>query len=151
MSTTVPETVSVSFFSFFSSFSSIGAPDSSRVSAARMRSATDATAKFFFMASVPFDENSRAAGGSAACAGSRRFLHDFRHGPCGVRRLYFSMMTGTFPRDYPRFLRLAGLAVWLTVGLPVLTSWKVLHGRGSQPLDYGAWLAAWALFGAAFL
>src|SRR4051812_6396602 len=63
----------------------------------------------------------------------------------------FPSMTGTFPRDYPRFLRLAGLAVWLTVGLPVLTSWKALHGRGSQPLDYGAWLAAWALFGAAFL
>jgi signal transduction histidine kinase len=58
-------------------------------------------------------------------------------------------MTGTFPRDYPRLLRLAGFAVWLTVGLPVLT-WRALEARGSQPLDYGAWLAVWALFGAAF-
>jgi signal transduction histidine kinase len=60
-------------------------------------------------------------------------------------------MIGTFPRDYPRFLRLAGLAVWASVGFPVLTSWKALHARGSQPLDYGAWIAAWLLFGLGFL
>jgi hypothetical protein len=58
-------------------------------------------------------------------------------------------MTGTFPRDYPRLLRRAGFAVWLTVGLPVLT-WRALQARGSQPFDYYAWLAVWALFGAAF-
>ena len=60
-------------------------------------------------------------------------------------------MTGKFPRDYPRVLRLAGLAVWASVGFPVLISWRSLHARGSQPLDYGAWIAAWLLFGGGFV
>ena len=42
--------------------------------------------------------------------------------------------TGRFPRDYPLFLRIAGLAVWLAAGLPVLTSWTRLHAAGTALL-----------------
>ena len=59
--------------------------------------------------------------------------------------------TGRFPRDYPRFLRIAGLAVWIAVGLPVLTSWDRLRRAGTSPRDYAAWIVVFLLFGAAFL
>jgi len=56
--------------------------------------------------------------------------------------------SGTFPRDYPRLLRAGGLAVWLAVGLPVLTAGR---SRGVSADELGAWAAAFVLFGLAFL
>lgn len=60
-------------------------------------------------------------------------------------------MNGTFPADYSRVLRAAGLAIWAAVGLPVLASARSIQGRGVSAFDFAAWAAALALFGLAFL
>ncbi|MDQ6892689.1 MAG: histidine kinase [Acidobacteriota bacterium] len=60
-------------------------------------------------------------------------------------------MNGTFPADYPRFLRVAGLAIWAVVGLPVLASSRSIRALGASNVSFAAWAAAFILFGAAFL
>ena len=60
-------------------------------------------------------------------------------------------MNGTFPAEYPRVLRAAGLAIWAIVGLPVFASARTIRALGASNLSFLAWTAAFVLFGAAFL
>ena len=60
-------------------------------------------------------------------------------------------MNGAFPADYPRFLRIAGLAIWAVVGLPVLATSRTIRALGASNVSFAAWAAAFVLFGAAFL
>jgi signal transduction histidine kinase len=60
-------------------------------------------------------------------------------------------VNGTFPADYPRFVRMAGLGVWAIVGLPVLASSRTIRALGASNVSFIAWGAAFLLFGAAFL
>ena len=59
-------------------------------------------------------------------------------------------MNGTFPAEYPRLLRLAGGAVWIVVGFPVLTSFRQARASGSSPFAFAAWVAAFLLFAVAY-
>ncbi|MEO8191227.1 MAG: sensor histidine kinase [Acidobacteriota bacterium] len=59
-------------------------------------------------------------------------------------------MNGTFPAEYPRLLRLAGGAVWILVGFPVLTSFSQARASGSSALGFAAWVAAFLLFAVAY-
>jgi len=60
-------------------------------------------------------------------------------------------VNGTFPAEYPRVLRAAGLAIWAIVGLPVFASARTIRALGASNLSFLAWTAAFVLFGAAFL
>jgi signal transduction histidine kinase len=57
----------------------------------------------------------------------------------------------TFRDDYRRLLRTGGLAVYATVGLPVLSFLAVGTRRDREMLPTLAWVAAYLLFGLAFV
>ncbi|MEP6768896.1 MAG: sensor histidine kinase [Acidobacteriota bacterium] len=59
-------------------------------------------------------------------------------------------MNGTFPAEYSRLLRLAGGAVWIVVGFPVLTSFRQARASGSSAGAFFAWVAAFLLFAVAY-
>ena len=60
-------------------------------------------------------------------------------------------MNGSFPAEYPRVLRVAGLAIWAIVGLPVFASARTIRALGASNLSFLAWTAAFVFFGVAFL
>ena len=55
-----------------------------------------------------------------------------------------------YREDYRRLLRAGGSAVWLAVGLPVLTLQLLSPPRARDGLALAAWAGVWLLFGAAF-
>ena len=87
-----------------------------------------------FHGTPPFADHSGGRRGRGACAGSgsvaylgiqgpalrnpiARPTRDFRQGRTWRRNRYsVSTVNGTFPADYPRFLRVAGFAIWAVVG-----------------------------------
>ncbi len=56
-----------------------------------------------------------------------------------------------FRDDYRRLLRRGGIALWAAVGLPVIALQLLGPARGGSPLALAAWIAAFLLFGAAFV
>jgi signal transduction histidine kinase len=57
----------------------------------------------------------------------------------------------TFRNDYRRLLRIGGFVVWVAVGLPVLFFQVVSPPKNREALPVLAWIAAYLLFGLAFV